>query len=276
MRARHLSTVLAIVASTAGVTGCSATETGGGAGAFKPAVRDTLTIVTSQIPTPGMWEGTPGHLTGGLEYELARRLQKRFGLHRLRVLVRPFDEIARGHLSGADMALSLVTPTRKRDKHLDFAAKYFDSPPALLARSGKHITSLASARDLTIGTIAGSTFQDLVPDRIDPKKPLQTFPNRAATVAALQDGTISAAMLDLPLAQAYADRSHGRLAVAGKLDSQTTVAPALPDGSDNEQAVSSAVRQLIAKGKLDDVARTALGATIADINDHVALIRSTR
>ncbi len=57
---------------------------------FTPRTPGVLTVVTTDVPSPGFWEGTPSHLTGGLEYELARDLADRFGLKSVRVMHRAF------------------------------------------------------------------------------------------------------------------------------------------------------------------------------------------
>src|SRR5690606_25506783 len=72
---------------------------------FQPATEGVLTVATS-LPAPGFWEGDdPDHLTGGFEYELARRLADRWDLE-LRVIDVPFDDLATGDLHGADLAMS--------------------------------------------------------------------------------------------------------------------------------------------------------------------------
>src|SRR5882757_3711768 len=54
----------------------------GSASDFKPVTADTLTIVTS-LPGPGFFVGSesdPTKITGGYEYEIAKKMQEAFGL----------------------------------------------------------------------------------------------------------------------------------------------------------------------------------------------------
>ena len=45
--------------------GCSDLSSSPAAGTFTPRTRGVLTVVTTDIPSPGFWEGTPAHVTGG-------------------------------------------------------------------------------------------------------------------------------------------------------------------------------------------------------------------
>ena len=56
------------------LAGCGDLASSPAAGTFTPRTPGVLTVVTTDIPSPGFWEGTPAHVTGGLEYELARDL----------------------------------------------------------------------------------------------------------------------------------------------------------------------------------------------------------
>src|SRR5437764_2500313 len=89
----------------AALAGCANAGKGAG-GRFTPRTPNTLTVATAQIPDPGFWTGTFARPTGGFEYALAQQLASRFGLDRIRVVRVPFAQLVRGHLGGADLALS--------------------------------------------------------------------------------------------------------------------------------------------------------------------------
>jgi polar amino acid transport system substrate-binding protein len=124
MPAARLTRQLALVAMATAValcaTGCASAGKGA-AGSFDPRTANTLTVATAQIPDPGFWTGTFAHPTGGFEYGLAKELAARFGLAKIKVVDVPFHELVRGHLGGADLALSDITITDERAEQLDFS-----------------------------------------------------------------------------------------------------------------------------------------------------------
>src|SRR3954453_24254794 len=100
--------VLAIAGAGCGTAGAGST------GRFTPLRKGTLTVATAFFPAPGFWEGVPSAPTGGFEWELARVLAKRFGLASVAVVPVSFNDLVTGHLGGADLALSELTPTGDR------------------------------------------------------------------------------------------------------------------------------------------------------------------
>src|SRR5262245_56365852 len=77
----------------------------------KPGVR---TVATAFLHAPGFWEGSPPR--DGFEARLAAALADRLGLERVDVVRVPFAKLVAGDLGGADIALSQLSPTDKREK----------------------------------------------------------------------------------------------------------------------------------------------------------------
>lgn len=272
----RLAPIGAALAAVLVLAGCGDRSTSPAAGVFTPKTPGVLTVVTGAIPTMGFWEGTRVRPTGGFEYELARDMAKRFGLKRVRVRVEPFDRIIAGHLDGADMALSLLTPTSEREQHLDFSEAYLDAAPTAIARAGTDIPDLATARTLRWGALRGTTLAGIVSDMIEPYTSVRTYPTDADTLAALNDHRIDAAMFDMPYAVAIANRSHGKLQAAAQLDVDESIAAALPKGSSNVQAVDSAIRAFTADGTIDALLTRWVGVNAADAQKSIPLLRTER
>src|SRR5437764_9467747 len=127
---------------------CQQSPSGGAAGTFRPRVPHVLTVATDEIPTPGMFEGTASHPTGGLEFGIARELARRFNLDRVRLVTVPFARLVRGNLGGADLAMALLTPTNLRKQVLDFTDPYLDVPPVVVTRADVSVPDLETARGL--------------------------------------------------------------------------------------------------------------------------------
>jgi ABC-type amino acid transport substrate-binding protein len=227
----------------------------GAAGRFTPRTPGTLTVATAQVPDPGFWEGTVAHPTGGFEYELARALASRFGLSRVQVIEVPFKQLTAGNLGGADLALSDITITKQRAQHVDFSDSYLDAPPAILVRPGTEVPDVHAAQGLSWAVQDGTTLQEALAEAIEPSAPAQVLEHQREVLLALRVGRAQAVMLDLPVALAYAREAPHTYAVAAQLPSEAVLAAALPKGSENLEAVDSAIRAFNADGTIERLGR---------------------
>jgi polar amino acid transport system substrate-binding protein len=255
---------------------CGDRSTSPAAGTFTPHSPGRLTVITTDIPSPGFWEGTATKPTGGFEYELAKLLAERFGLSSVRIETESFHRIVEGQLGGADLALDLITPTRTRAQHLDFSTSYLDAAPTVLVRTGTNVPDVATARQLRWGAVRGTTFVDIIHSLIDPTKPIKMYDNNSAVVAALEDHKIDALLLDLPLAVVTANDSDRRLHTAAQLAEPELLAAALPKGSSNTEAVDSSIRAFTSDGTIDDLLRRWVGAEAADAEKSIPLLRTAQ
>ena len=265
--------MLAALACAAALAGCDLGE-GGASGSFEPNEPGTLRVATERVPSPGFWEGTAEEPTGGFEYALAEELRERLDLERLEVVEVPFADIIDGRLDGADIALSVLTPTTERDTVLDFSSPYMSAPPALLGAPGLDVPDLETARELTYVVEVDTTLVEHLEQSIDPIAEPIIAEDRDAVLAALESGEADAAIFDLPVAYALAEASGGELEVAAKLASDEFLAVGLPDDSQrNTEAVSSAIRAMEADGTIGELSAEWLGA---EGGTEVPLLRSSR
>jgi polar amino acid transport system substrate-binding protein len=258
-----LALVLALCAVALTTWGCAGAGKGAG-GSFTPRVKDTLTVATAQVPDPGFWTGTVAHPTGGFEYALAQALASRFDLSRVKVVEVPFHNLVRGDLGGADLALSDITITESREQYLDFSTPYLKAPPAIVVRPGTDVPDINAARDLHWAVQNDTTLKEALEKQIEPTTKTLVFEHQAEKLAALEDGRVDAVLLDLPVALAYARESPRKYAVAAQLPSEAVLGAALPSGSDNTEAVDSALRGLQAEGEIDRLGHRWLHANIEE------------
>jgi polar amino acid transport system substrate-binding protein len=267
---RALGTAAALVLAL-GACGAKVTASG----SFHPAHRNALTVVTSEVPLPGFWEGTPARPTGGFEYELAVALAERFHLAHVKIVIVPFSRIVAGDLGDADVALSDITATSERERVLDFTGPYLPSRPSVLVRSGTDVPDLKTAQSLTWAVGKSTTLRGFLEDTIRPDDAPLLTSSRTETVNAVERHRVDAGLLDLPVAAATARVSGGKLSVAGQFDSNDDVSAALPQGSDNLDAVGSAIRAFIADGTIASLAHDWLGLDINGTSaEDVPLIRT--
>jgi ABC-type amino acid transport substrate-binding protein len=260
---RHVALAV-IVTTLALATGGCANAGKGAAGSFSSRTPDTLTVATAQIPDPGFWEGTAQHPTGGFEYGLAKALADHFGLANVKVIEVPFAQLIAGHLGGADLALSDITITGERAEHVDFSAPYLKAPPGILVRPGTEVADVNAARDLRWAVQRHTTLKAALEASIEPTTRTQVLEHQHEVLLALEAGRVDAVMLDLPVALAYARESPHEYELAGQLPSEAVLGAALPQGSENLEAVDSAIRGLKAEGAIDRLGHQWLAADIEE------------
>lgn len=267
---RRLGPALVVVAAA---TACGAVDDADPAGTFTPATPGVLTVATN-LPAPGFWEGPATAPTGGFEHGLAVALAERFGLDSVVVVDVPFEQIVAGDLGGADLALAQLTPTDDRDAVLDFTTGYLDSNPAVIVRPGTDVDDMAAARELTWVVQAGSTQQDLVDEVIRPDDQVMTVATIDAVVDAVLAGDATAGLLDLPTALVEQRLTDGQVVVAAQFDTDDVLALAVPEGSDDLEALDSAVRAFVADGTVEALADEWLGGDVLGSQVDLPLIRS--
>jgi polar amino acid transport system substrate-binding protein len=263
-----LALVAILAALALSIVGCA--NSGNGAdGSFSSRTPNTLTVATAQIPDPGFWAGTFAHPTGGFEYGIAEELAKRFGLAKIKVIDVPFHELVRGHLDGADLALSDITITEQREQHLDFSSPYLKAPPAIVVRPGTEVADVNAARNLRWAVQNDTTLKEALETEIEPKTKTLVFEHQSEKLAALEHRRVDAVLLDLPVALAYARESPRKYAVVAQLPSEAELGAALPSGSENTEAVDSEIRRLTSEGEIDRLAHRWLHADYEEggVND---------
>jgi ABC-type amino acid transport substrate-binding protein len=254
-RLRPAALGVTLLLMAASLDACGGAAGLGAAGKFTPRTPGTLTVATAQVPDPGFWSGTVQHPRGGFEYGLAQALAARFGLAKIKVIEVPFRRLTAGYLGGADLALSDITVTSERSKHVSFSTPYLSAPPAILVRPGTEVPDVHAAQGLRWAVEAGTTLQSALAESIEPSTPPQILDHEREVLLALRVGRASAVMLDLPVALAYARESPHTYAVAAQLHSEDVLAAALPKGSANLEAVDSALRALSADGTIERLGR---------------------
>lgn len=255
------------------LAGCGRQVAPRSGGTFTPVADGTLTVAVDRVPQPGFWLGTAAAPTGGFEHGLALALVKRLGLDDLRVVEVPLTRIVDGDLGGADVAISDVTATDDRDRNVDFSVPYLSAVPGILVHAGTKVPDVHTARELRWAVERGTTLETALAEQIRPDDETLVTDTERAAVAALRERRVEAVMLDLPVALAYAHGSAGRYTVAAQLPGDEQLAVVLPKGSDNRDAIDSAIRAIRSDGTIDALARQWLGTDLQDgqVDDVLAL-----
>ena len=190
-----------------------------------------LTVATAFLPAPGFWEGNPP--TQGFEAGLAQALAHHLGLERVAVVQVPFADLVAGQLRGADLALSQLSPTDKRERSLDFSTPYLIAPAGVLARCGVAADDVQELQKLRWVISRTSTLTPIVTNEVRPSSAPIAVEDRTEALRVLSSGRADALLLDLPVALGLAHDEPRRYRVLGQLPGGHGLVAALPDGSPN-------------------------------------------
>ena len=236
----------------------------GKASDFKPVVPDTLTVVTS-LPGPGFWAGSdsdPAKLTSGYEYDIAKEMQKEFGLSKFVVRNENFDSISTGIVTNYDIAFSQITIRCDRAKVAKFSIPYFASNQGILVNAGSPITTLAQAQAAQWGVQATTTAVDLLA-KVKPTKDPKIFQSLSDAYAALQAKQVDAVLIDTAINLGEAADSGGKFVVSAQFN-QTggpdQYGAMLPKNSANAPAVNAVLKNMADTGQLGALAKKDLTA----------------
>jgi ABC-type amino acid transport substrate-binding protein len=126
------------------------------------------------------------------------------------------------------------------------------------------VPDVNAARDLHWAVQHDTTLKVALEKSIEPTTETLVFEHQREVLLALEVGRANAVMLDLPVALAYARESPHKYEVAAQLPSEAVLGVALPSGSDNVEAVDSALRGLSSEGETDRLAHRWLDADIEE------------
>ena len=228
-----------------------------GAAGFTPVVADTLTVVTS-LPGPGFWEGSdsdPTKVTSGYEYDIAKCMEQDFGLHKLVVENKGFDQIVAGTITKYDIALSQISITPERAKVVDFSHPYFESNQGILMRAGSTVSTLAEAKKLNWGVQTSTTAVDLL-NKIGVTNP-HSYSSLVDVYTALQAHQIDAVLIDTAINLGEAARSNGAFKVVAQFNQPggpDHYGAILPKGSANLPMVNAVFDGMTSGGQIKALA----------------------
>jgi len=238
---------------TPAVGPCGSAKIPAEAANFKPVVADTLSVVTS-LPGPGFWEGSdsdPTKLTSGYEYDIAKCMQKAFGLQSMNVRNVSFDAIVAGSVTKYDLALSQVSITPERAKVVSFSEPYFESQQGVLMRSDQSISTLAQAKTTKWGVQTATTAIDLL-KKIGVDTP-KTYTDLANAYTALEAKQVDAILIDTAINLGEAARSNGKFHVVAQFaqpGGPDQYGAILPKGSVNVAPVNAVFTSMKDSGEL--------------------------
>jgi polar amino acid transport system substrate-binding protein len=251
-----LAASLAIAAcSSSGGNTAKSTDASADSG-FKTSTSGVLTIAT-EIGNPGWVNGTnPQHLTGGVEYQMAKQMAKDFGIAKVVFRNVSFTPLISGTVTGYDIGLMTIFKTPAREKVNTYSDCYYPAVTGALIRKGVTLKTAADAKKLRWGYVTGG-YAGLIMQKLGPKA-AKSFQDGPTEYAALQSKQIDGVMDDL---SSIAGRSEQKgfedTQVAAVIEASGVPVPCsaaqLPKSapSANVAAVNAEIKKMKDSGQLD-------------------------
>lgn len=230
-------------------------KTVGDAKQFTPSTPGTLVVATS-LPAPGYWNSDdidPQSVKSGFEYDLAKQLQASFGLQKLVVQNVSIDDVLRGDLGTADMAISQIAASCRLVAGSVMSMPYLSSSQGVLVpkKFDKPMTTGADVKTLTWGVETDTAAVDvLLRFSVQPHQ----YDSLDEAYAALKAGKIDAVLTDTGVALGEASTSNGALRVIaqiGQISGPSLYTVVLPKpATANAAAVNAVLQELQKSGEL--------------------------
>jgi polar amino acid transport system substrate-binding protein len=179
--------------SSGGETAAETSEGGG-----EEASGGEKLTVASDIPYPPFEQGKKGSYTG-FDVDLMDAIGAEIG-REPEFIDSSFETIFRDVAQGKfEAVISAATITEEREKVVAFSDPYYLSEQAILVKEGSEIKGLEDLAGETVGAQQGTTGLELGKEKANAGE-LRPFPEGPDAINALKAGTVSAVIIDAPVA----------------------------------------------------------------------------
>lgn len=233
-----------------------------------PAPARTTLVVAIQAPWPPFVDfNTSSGEFEGFEIDLVNLIAEELNLTPVFRQFSSFPTLLAETGKGAvDMASASITITDARNATMDFSDPYYSADQGILVQTSSTLScanDLCTANDLrneTIGVQQGTTSQAWVNDNVrslmaDPDNQIKVFTAVETEIAALKAGTLTVVMLDLPVAEAFANAPSSGLRVEGRIITNELYGFGLPNGDPARlgPVINTVLAKIKADGTYDDL-----------------------
>lgn len=213
---------------------------------------DTWTVGTEPAFPPFEAQGEGGELEG-FDIDIMRAIGEQAGAE-VEFSSLPFDGLIPALQGGSiDAAISAMTITEERAQTVDFSRPYFKAGLAIAVQEDN--TEIQSFEDLQNKRIAvqiGTTGAEEA-TKIEGAE-ISQFDSAPLALQELANGNVDAVINDAPVTlDAINSGNVSGLKVVGELLTEEYYGIALPQGSENVEAVNTALGEIIENGTYDEI-----------------------
>jgi len=217
-----------------------------------------LRVGTNAEYPPFEYKSADGKDFQGIDMDIAREIADKLG-YKLEINDVQFDSLIPSLMAGKfDMAMAAITITPDRQKQVDFSDPYYTSNQAILAKNAStiQVNSLDDLAKLMVGCQNGTTGQIYMDDNlVKPGKMksdnLIKFPTNIEAIAALNNGTIDALIIDDPVAAGYQKMQPVKKIYV--IQTNENYGIAFPKGSKLIGKVNGILKDLMSSDKFNDL-----------------------
>lgn len=226
--------------SGGGETAAETNEAGGG---------EPLTV-GSDIPYPPFEQGKPGSYTG-FDIELMEAIGEEIG-RTPEFQDSSFETIFRDVAQGKfEAVMSAATITEEREKVVAFSNPYYLSEQAILVKDGSEIKGLEDLAGETVGAQQGTTGLELGKEKAEAGE-LRPYPEGPDAINALKAGTVSAVIIDAPVAANAVEA--GGVEIAEKVPTEETYGIAVAkDNTELLEQINEGLAEVLKNGKYTQI-----------------------
>lgn len=210
-------------------------------------------VVATHIPFPPFEDYSEDGQVVGFDADLVNELARRLGDLEVEWVDTDFETIfAQLEAGEFDLVASATTITPEREDQVDFTQPYYFAYQSLVVNVDL-TPALSSPDDLAVGDLAavqsGTTGEAWANEHLGAKGvDLRSFPDATDALAALEEGAVSALILDEPSAAEQA-KGHPALELVEVIETNETYGFAVdPENDALLEAVEAALNEMIADG----------------------------
>ena len=263
----HVLLVLAVAAFVAGCGGGQGDGGGGGGGGTAgggtgsiEGSGETITVASDIAYRP--FEFVENGEPVGFDIDLMREVGRRAGFTPEFQNV-TFDGIVPGLGNNLyDAAISAMTITPEREESIDFSAPYINADQSLLVLADSDIRSVDDLVGTVVGVQLGTTGAAQAEEYQAAGQigEVRTFDTIEDAFGALENGQVDAVINDLPVSQARAAQSDGRLEIVETIPTGEQYGIAFPTGSELIEPTNQALEQIKQDGTYAEIYEKWFGA----------------
>lgn len=222
------------------------------------AKEDNKLIMATNAAFPP-YEYYEGDTIVGIDAEVAALIAEKLGME-LEIQDMDFNGIIGAVESGVvDMGMAGMTVREDRLEHVDFSDTYAKGVQVVIVKENSDITDLDKLAGKKIG-VQEATTGDAYATEDYGEENVKRYPNGAAAVAALNNGTVQAVIIDNEPAKAFVEANEGLKILDTEYANEDYAIAVAKGNTELLDKINAALEELKADGSIDKIVDTYISA----------------